>query len=450
MHALSPQELGVLQDKLEHLQDAVSQQGVLRRLAVALETDDHVGLSFWLAASMQLAATVFFFFQVFLVPRRWANSMIVAGLVTGVAWHHYTYMKDIWAETKKAPTIYRYMDWLITVPMQVVEFYLILVAANPESSTPIGSNLFFRLMFSSILMLVFGYMGETGVMDKWVAFCCGCFMHAYIGFEVFFGEASKISSRLSLLEAKKFLSRLSGRDGEMDEDDDSLENGAKRKQIEVEKALKNAGLRGKQNLREFKKPEAQLAFEILRAIIVFGWTLYPIGYVAGNLGGDDEEEILNAIYNVADLINKVAFGLAVYYAAGSQSEKEKAIDRAVKKPTIEQLVARKGGQLDVVAHALQKKMMDAKQVAPGAGGATTNMFASVVPKFGPQSVPNNSPAKPFSGNLNMSLPTAMSGPVSFDRPISAQGSPVHQQGEQKGSYWDQGGHQQSSWGNKWD
>jgi len=425
-------DLNVLQDKLEGIQDGIAlatDKGILRKLAVALDTDDHIGLSFWLAASMQLAATVFFFFQVFLVPKRWANSMIVAGLVTGVAWHHYTYMKDIWAETHKAPTVYRYMDWLITVPMQVTQFYLILCAANPEGRSPIGANLFFRLMFSSILMLVFGYMGETEVMDKWVAFCCGVFMHIYIAWEVYFGEASKISSRLSLDEAKKFLARLSGKEDaeEGAESDDKKEERKRKEQMEM--ALKKAGVQSgsAKALREFRKPEAQLAFEILRLIIVLGWALYPIGYVAGNLGGANEEEVLNGIYNVADLVNKVAFGFAVFYAAGSQSEKEKAIAAAVKKPTVEQLVARKGGQLDQVAQALQQKMQEAT------GGPTQpNMFANVVPKNstasvfgagGPQS-PSKSPG-PMGGPMGMSMPPAgNSNPNMFDRPRSAQNSPA--------------------------
>ncbi len=89
--------------------------GTIRRLTALLDEDDHVGLSFLLAAGFMLASTAFFFFQVFLVPRRWANSMIVCGLVTLVAWHHYMYMKSVWADHKRAPTIYRYMDWLITV-----------------------------------------------------------------------------------------------------------------------------------------------------------------------------------------------------------------------------------------------------------------------------------------------------------------------------------------------
>ncbi|CAD7975037.1 unnamed protein product [Amoebophrya sp. A25] len=268
------------EEQVRNIEAGVAAYAEERKLVIVLETDDYVGHSFWLAASLQLAATIFFFFQVFLVPRRWANSMIVAGLVTGIAWHHYTYMKDLWAETKSAPTVYRYMDWLITVPLQVVEFYLILLAASPEEDEgtdkeekqlKLGSNLFFRLLSASLLMLVFGYMGETEVSDKWVAFASGCFCWFYIVYEVYLGEASRLNARLSLGRAKKFLKQR-------DQEKDAVTMGSK-PEMDANAAL-----------REFKKPEAQLAFEILRAIIFLGWALYPIGYVAGNMGGDNEVE----------------------------------------------------------------------------------------------------------------------------------------------------------------
>ena len=37
-------------------------------------------------------------------------------------------MRDVWVATGESPTVYRYIDWLVTVPMQIVEFYLILSA----------------------------------------------------------------------------------------------------------------------------------------------------------------------------------------------------------------------------------------------------------------------------------------------------------------------------------
>ena len=64
------------------------------------------------------------------VNGKWKTSLTVAGLVTGIAFWHYLYMRGMWIETGTSPTVYRYVDWLLTVPLQVVEFYLILAAVT--------------------------------------------------------------------------------------------------------------------------------------------------------------------------------------------------------------------------------------------------------------------------------------------------------------------------------
>ena len=39
-------------------------------------------------------------------------------------------MRGVWVETGESPTVFRYIDWLLTVPLLIVEFYLILAAAT--------------------------------------------------------------------------------------------------------------------------------------------------------------------------------------------------------------------------------------------------------------------------------------------------------------------------------
>ena len=84
-----------------------------------LATDDFVGISFWLISMGMLAATAFFFMEQANVGVQWRKSVNVAGLVTGIAFIHYMYMRGIWVETGDTPTVYRYIDWLITVPLQL-------------------------------------------------------------------------------------------------------------------------------------------------------------------------------------------------------------------------------------------------------------------------------------------------------------------------------------------
>ena len=180
-------------------------------------------------------------------------------MVTGIAAWHYFYMRGVWVATGDSPTVLRYIDWLITVPLQIVEFYVILAAM-----TAVASSLFWRLLIASIIMLVFGYMGETGAMNVTLAFVIGMAGWLYIIYEVFAGEASKASA-------------------------------------------------GSGNAA------GQTAFNALRLIVTVGWAIYPIGYAVGYFGGGVDAGALNLIYNLADFVNKIAFGMAIYVAAVSDS-----------------------------------------------------------------------------------------------------------------------------------
>ena len=102
--------------------------------ATMLAQDDFVGISFWIISMGMLAATAFFFMERGTVNPAWKTSVTVAGLVTGIAFILYMYMREVWVATGDSPTVYRYIDWLITVPLQMVEFYLILAAIGKANS----------------------------------------------------------------------------------------------------------------------------------------------------------------------------------------------------------------------------------------------------------------------------------------------------------------------------
>lgn len=216
-------------------------------------------MSFWLATAIMLASTVFFFVERADVSSKWKTSMTVAGLVTGIAFWHYLRMSNL-NSAGEATTVYRYVDWLITVPLQIVEFYLILLAV-----TAVTSALFWRLLGASVVMLVFGFLGESGLLDATLGFAVGMAAWIYIIYEVFSGEASKLSA-------------TSGNKG------------------------------------------GQFAFNTLRLILTAGWAIYPIGYFFGYLGGGTDVNTVNIIYNIADLVNKTAFGLAIWAGAKMDSE----------------------------------------------------------------------------------------------------------------------------------
>jgi len=101
--------------------------------AANLDPADLVGVSFWFISMALVAATAFFFNERTRVSKKWSTSLNVSGLVTLVAAVHYFYMRDVWVNTGSSPTVFRYIDWLITVPLLMVEFYLILSAVTKVS-----------------------------------------------------------------------------------------------------------------------------------------------------------------------------------------------------------------------------------------------------------------------------------------------------------------------------
>merc|ERR1719247_2624261 len=116
---------------------------------------------------MMLAFALFFFVQVSIVPKQWKNSVLCAGLVCGVAWYNYTFMKDQWVHTQISPTTFRYTDWLVTVPLQICEFFFIL-----KASGPVRSGLGLEMFLASIGMVCWLYIvyqvsaGEAYEMSK--------------------------------------------------------------------------------------------------------------------------------------------------------------------------------------------------------------------------------------------------------------------------------------------
>merc|ERR1712227_10228 len=65
--------------------------------------------------------------------------------------------REFWVLIHTSPILYRYIDWTITVPLQMIEFYLILSAV----SNKITQGSFWKLLIGTVVMLVFGYTGEA-------------------------------------------------------------------------------------------------------------------------------------------------------------------------------------------------------------------------------------------------------------------------------------------------
>merc|ERR1711939_1114091 len=139
-----------------------------------LTEHDGTAVSFWIISIAMIAATVFFFAEASTVHSHWKTSLHVGGLVTLVAGVHYMYMREYWVQVHKSPVVYRYLDWSITVPLQMIEFNLILKAAGKDTS----AAMFWKLLLGTVVMLACGYCGEIGVFPAWVGWAggmCGWF-----------------------------------------------------------------------------------------------------------------------------------------------------------------------------------------------------------------------------------------------------------------------------------
>merc|ERR1711981_1333301 len=134
-----------------------------------LNPNDAVAISFWIISISMVAATVFFLMESMTVSLHWKTSMNVGALVTLVAAVHYFYMREFWVIIHSSPILYRYIDWSITVPLQMIEFNLILKAVKPD----ISAGMFWRLLLGTVVMLACGYAGEAKFVPPMVGFICG-------------------------------------------------------------------------------------------------------------------------------------------------------------------------------------------------------------------------------------------------------------------------------------
>lgn len=230
-----------------------------------LNPADYVGVSFWIISAAMVAATFFFWVERDRAIGKWKTSLTVAAMVTGIAAMHYFYMRGVWVSTGASPIVFRYVDWILTVPLQIVEFFLILSAIAVVSTA-----LFWRLLIASLVMLISGYLGEvnpTNTTMLWGLFVLGTAAWFYIIYEIFVGEASKINANSGTVASKK-------------------------------------------------------AFRALRLIVSVGWAIYPLGYIYGYAAGGDANA-LNLIYNLADFVNKIAFGVVIWAAATAPDANER-------------------------------------------------------------------------------------------------------------------------------
>lgn len=235
---------------------------------LTIPKDDPVAFTFFTGYMAMFAASVFFFMERGRVSDKWKTSLLVSGLITGIAAVHYYYMRDYYAQTGENPTALRYIDWTLTVPLMCVEFYLL---TKPAGAT---KGLLWKLIIAAAWMLVAGYIGEafnpeggdTGHSVLWGAL--STVGYVYILYTAWFGEVKQLG--------------------------DKSDN-----------------------------PMVAKSIRTLAWFVLVGWAIYPIGYMfmpGGWLSGLGDPSSVDLFYNIADAVNKIGFGLVVYSLAISSKK----------------------------------------------------------------------------------------------------------------------------------
>merc|ERR1711997_1448816 len=170
-------------------------------------------LSFALASMM--ATTMYLWFRSTAVADKYKSAVLISGLVTFIAAYHYFRIFNSWVEAYSysagqivngaleinAPSLtgvpfndaYRYMDWLLTVPLLLIEILLVMKLSGEEYSSKA-----WVLGFGSALMIVSGYYGElviTGdLTPRWVCWFLSMAFFLYIVYELLVGLAAATNS----------------------------------------------------------------------------------------------------------------------------------------------------------------------------------------------------------------------------------------------------------------
>ena len=218
------------------------------------------------------AAFIFFMSERNNVAPQYRTTMTISALIVGIAAFHYYYMRGVYADYGTVSVEYRYMDWIITVPLMALKFPS-LVGKGAITDKKVAGLGFTGICFTGALIMIgFGYAGEAGLMNPIIALLLGGMGWAMI----IVATGTPWSSGLGVDNSKI-------------------------------------------------SEELMWSANALRWFIVVGWVIYPIGYLFSPEVGlgpdiDNSAEIMAVAYNIADIINKIGFGIVAWMGAKKATE----------------------------------------------------------------------------------------------------------------------------------
>lgn len=215
-----------------------------------------VAFTFILVFFGMLAGSIFFMMEKDRVAPEFRQSVVVAALVCGIAALSYYYMKDIYLAgtstgSSQFPTAFRYIDWVLTVPLMITKFPSLLGLGAR------GRQIIITLVSLTVVMILTGYIGEINAENTAI----------HLGFWGIGMVAGAAVFALLFLAMRELPEKLD--------------------------------------------PIVRKTIMSMFALVLIGWMVYPIGYLAPSFGLAPEMREL--VYNIADLTNKVGLGLIVYF-----------------------------------------------------------------------------------------------------------------------------------------
>ena len=237
--------------------------------------DDNLGRAtfflFFIGYISMGAAFVFFMSERNNVAPEFRTTMTISALIVGIAAFHYYYMRGVYIDTGEVSTDYRYMDWIITVPLMALKFPSLVGKDAITDNKVLGLGFTGVCFVGALIMISFGYLGETGVINEALGLVLGGVGWAMI--MVATGLPFGLYDGLGVDNSK---------------------------------------------IRE----ELVWSTDALRTFILVGWVIYPLGYLVGTEmvdAGSDGKEIMAILYNIADMINKIGFGVVAWMGAKKAS-----------------------------------------------------------------------------------------------------------------------------------
>jgi bacteriorhodopsin len=223
-----------------------------------------------------LAGALFFFYSRSQVAPKYRPALLVSALVPTIACYHYFRIYESFTHAYTLASgayvasglpfndAYRYADWLLTVPLLVIELVAVLALA-PD----VSRKLILKLSTAAALMIALGYPGEVSheTTTRWIFW--GLSMTPWLFIMVtLFGEFGQAYSRQT---------------------------------DEIKKLVGSA-----------------------RGLLLITWSFYPIAFLAPMIGlsGSTAECGLQVGYTIADIVAKVGLGIFIYIIAMAKTEAE--------------------------------------------------------------------------------------------------------------------------------